>query len=136
MKKPRPPAKRAQPTTSQQSGSNHTVTFQSHKWEAPLPPPSVLDEFNHVVPNGAERIVRAWELESEHRRQIERTEQRAYYRDMMTGKVFALIFVLAALGMAGFAAFVGAQWLGAILGTGTIASVVWAFVQRQKKPKT
>lgn len=104
-------------------------------WKAPLPPPAVLDEFNRVVPNGAERIVKAWELESEHRREIERKEQRLFYRDSTIGKVFALIFVLAALGVSAFAAWIGAEWLGAVLGAGTIASVVWAFIKGQRDDK-
>lgn len=98
-------------------------------WKAPLPPPSVLEEYNRAVPNGAERIVLAWERESEHRREIEANEQRLFYRDSTVGKVFALIFVLAALGVSAFAAWIGAEWLGIILGTGTIASVVWAFIK-------
>jgi uncharacterized membrane protein len=127
MKKP--PAKRP----PQPSNGNHThISVQSHKWEAPLPPPSVLEGFNDVVPDGAERIVRAWEQESQHRREIEKAEQRSYYRDALVGKVFALIFVLAALGVSAFAAFIGAEWLGAVLGAGTIGSVVWAFISRQK----
>lgn len=126
----RPPAKKAPP---QPNNGNHThISVQSHKWEAPLPPPAVLDEFNAVVPNGAERIVRAWEEESEHRRGIEKKEQRLYYRDAFVGKLFALIFVLAALAVSGFAAYIGAEWLGAVLGAGTIGSVVWAFLHRSK----
>lgn len=134
MKKPRPPAKRSPPQNNPPTGNHTHISVQSHKWEAPLPPPAVLDEFNHVVPNGAERIVRAWELESEHRRQIEHTEQKSFYRDRMTGKIFALIFVIAALGVTAWCALVGAEWLGAVIGGGTIASVVWAFIHG-RKPK-
>lgn len=130
MKKP--PARRPAPS----SQSNHThISVQSHKWEAPLPPPAVLDEFNRVVPNGAERIVRAWEQESEHRRTIERTDQQAFYKDRRMGKIFALVFVLAALGVSAWCAFVGAEWLGAVIGGSTIASVVWAFIHQRRPPK-
>lgn len=135
MKKPRPPAKKNPPQNNQPAGNHTHISVQSHKWEAPLPPPSVLDEFNHVVPNGAERIVKAWELESDHRRQIEKTEQRSFYRDRLTGKVFALIFVMAALAVTAWCAYVGAEWLGMVIGGGTIASVVWAFIHG-RKPKS
>lgn len=134
MKKPRTPAKRPSPQNSPQGGNHTHISVQQHKWEAPLPPPSVLQEFNHVVPNGAERIVRAWELESEHRRQIEATEQGAFYRDRMTGKVFALIFVMAALGVTAWCAYVGATWTATILGGTMIASVAYAFMHG-RKPK-
>lgn len=106
--------------------------MQSHSWQGPLPPPAALSGFDAVVPGLAERIAKAWEDESEHRREIERREQRAYYLDAMVGKVFALIFVLAALALSGWAVWMGAPWLGAVLGAGTIGSVVGAFIHRGK----
>lgn len=107
--------------------------MQSHKWEAPLPPPSVLDGFNQVVENGAERIVSNWEVESAHRRDRERDEQRLHYRDTREARYCALGFVLAALAVSAFFAYLNQPWLAGILGGGTIASVVWAFVYRQKR---
>lgn len=132
MKKP--PAKKAPPQPN--NGGNHTtISVQSHKWEAPLPPPAILEDFDRVVPGAAERIVDAWETESKHRRALEVSEQRSFYRDGMAGKVFAFIFVIAALGAASFCAYLGAEWAAVILGGGTIGSVVWAFVQGRKETK-
>lgn len=129
MKKP--PAKKPQNSRTEQT----TISVRSQEWHGPLPPPAILEDFDNVVPNGAERIVKAWEDETRHRREIEVQEQRSFYRDMLVGKIFALIFVLAALGTAAFAAYVGAEWLGAILGAGTIGAVVWAFVRSQQRDK-
>ena len=130
MKKP--VAKRAnQPNRqAEQEPERHYV---AHSWEAPIPPPSILAEFNNVVPNGAERIVRAWELESEHRRHIERKEQRWFYIDALAGKSAALVFVLAALSAAVIAAVYGAEWVGALLGGGTITAVALAFLKSRKR---
>lgn len=129
MKKPRPPAKRS----PQPSNGNHThISLQAHKWEAPLPPPSVLQEYNTAAPNGAERIVKNWEIESVHRREREKDEQRLHYRDAREGRYCALAFVLFALAVSAFFAYLKQPWLAGILGGGTIASVVWAFVYRQK----
>lgn len=130
MKKP--PAKRSQPQNSEQQTHRHEISVQQHSWKAPLPPPSVLAEFNHVVENGAERIVRAWEVESEHRREIDRREQRLFYRDAIFSKSYALIFVLAALALSGWAVWMDEAWIGALLGSGTIASVVGSFIHQRK----
>jgi uncharacterized membrane protein len=87
-----------------------------------------LADFDLVVENGAERIMAAWESETAHRRELEKRELRFSIFDSTLGKVFALIFVLSALAVAAFAAFIGAEWLGVVLGGGVIGSVVWAFV--------
>ena len=106
--------------------------MQQNVWQAPIPPPSILRDFDSVVPGSAERIVRAWELESEHRRSVEKAEQRSFYRDAMFGKIFAFMFVVMALGVAGYSAYIGAEWLGVVLGGGTIGAVVWAFVKTSR----
>ena len=94
-----------------------------------MPPPVILREFDEIVPNGAERIMSAWEKESDHRRQLESRDLKITAFDILAGKLFALIFVLVALGAAVYSAVQGAEWVGAILGGGTIASVATAFIK-------
>lgn len=106
--------------------------MQAHSWQGPLPQPSDLAQFDAIVPGLANRIVTAWEEESEHRRAIERQEQRSYYRDALISKIFAFVFVIAALALSGFSVWMGAAWIGAILGAGTIGAVVGAFLHRSK----
>lgn len=98
-------------------------------WSGPLPPPQVLASFNDIVPNGAERIIAAWEKETAHRHKMDmRTST-----ESILGKVFALVFVITALAICGFTAYIGATWVSAVLGGGVIASVVWAFVRVNHK---
>ena len=94
-----------------------------------MPPPESLERFNEIVADGAERIMRQWEAETAHRRQLEQSELRLYGWSELLGKVFAFVFVVGALVAAVYMASVGAEWAAAILGMGTIASVVWAFVK-------
>jgi uncharacterized membrane protein len=88
-----------------------------------------LKDFDLVVPNGAERIMQAWEAESAHRRKIESDELAIIGWDAKAGKILALVFVCVALGSSLYAAVNGAEIFASILGGGTIASVVWVFVQ-------
>jgi uncharacterized membrane protein len=130
----KPPAKR--PVSSSRhhdSEPNATVVHTSTAWSGPLPPPSVLADFDTVVENGAERIMAAWESETAHRRELEMRELKFLAFDSTLGKIFALIFVLSALAAAAFAASIGAEWLGVVLGGGVIGSVVWAFVNAPKR---
>jgi uncharacterized membrane protein len=131
MKKP--PARKTGPLAPDKNNEDdRTVVQTASAWSGPLPPPSVLADFDSVVENGAERIMAAWESETAHRRDLERSSLKFSAFDSIFGKVSALIFVLTALGVAAYAAAIGAQWLGVILGGGVIGSVVWAFVHAPK----
>ncbi|PYE88359.1 hypothetical protein C7477_1071 [Phyllobacterium leguminum] len=60
---------------------------------------------------------------------MERRELGFVALEAILGKIFAFLFVLAALSVCAYAAAAGAEWLATILGTGVIGSVVWAFVK-------
>ena len=129
MKKP--PAKKqykpAEPETVE------VTIAQSQSWSGPLPSPQDLEAFNGVVKDGAERIVSAWEKETSHRHEMEKQEVEILSTDLKMGKIFALLFVLAALGLSGYCAYIGAEWMGIILGGGTISAVVYAFTSTKPK---
>ena len=75
----------------------------SAEWAGPLPPPSVLQAFDEVVENGAERIVRMAEKEQQHRINCESAELEASVKDFRRG-----------------------QWLGAALTAACIAGTVYS----------
>ncbi|MEX6507860.1 DUF2335 domain-containing protein [Jiella sp. M17.18] len=102
-------------------------------WIGPLPPPDTLKAFDEVVPGSAERILAAWEGETAHRHAIERAELKIFGLNTILGRVFALIFVLAALGVAAYAATLGAQWFASILSGATILGVVMAFIRISRR---
>lgn len=136
MKKPvarRPPASK-NPSGNQQPPATQTVTVERREaWSGPLPPPAVLEQFNGVVQNGAERIFSAWEKETEHRHGLERSDLRWSIFEGIFGKVLAFIFVMAAFALAAYCAAIGATWLAGLFGAGVIAAVVWAFVKTNRK---
>jgi uncharacterized membrane protein len=43
------------------------ITLQAQQWTGPLPPPAALEQFERVIPGGAERILRMAEQEQAHR---------------------------------------------------------------------
>lgn len=108
---------------------------ESQAWAGPLPPPAILEQFNHVAENGAERIFRQWETETQHRRDMERTDLHWSIFEGIFGKTLAFLFVIAAFGLAGYAAFLGATWLSGFLAIGTVAAVVYAFI-KANRPKS
>jgi uncharacterized membrane protein len=106
------------------------VKLEHVSWAGPLPPPSVVEQFDHLVENGAERIFRQWELETDHRRKYEALALRGSLWLDGIGRVTAFIFAMAALLVTGWAANIGEPWVAAVLGGGTIAAVVAALVYR------
>ncbi|MFC3705665.1 DUF2335 domain-containing protein [Devosia honganensis] len=102
--------------------------MESQTWAGPLPPPAILDQFNQVAANGAERIFQQWEQESAHRREMERRDFKCSVAEGFFGKSLAFIFVITALALAAYAISQGATWLAAFLAAGTIAAVVGAFI--------
>lgn len=139
MKKPRarrptPPRRQIQQPAPHPSEDGR-ITHMEAAWAGPLPPPAILDQFNHVTPNGAERIFQQWESETAHRQAMERTDLKWSIFEAVFGKVLAFLFVIAAFGLAGYAAYLGAEWLSGFLAVGTIAGVVWAFVKANRTRK-
>lgn len=131
-RRPTPPRHKSQPNDNGQNGG--IARMESHQWAGPLPPPSILEQFNEVAENGAERIFQQWEAESAHRRSMERRDLKWAIAEGFFGKSLAFLFVAGALALAAFAISQGATWLAAFLAAGTIASVVWAFVATNRRP--
>jgi len=101
-------------------------------WAGPLPSPRTLSEFKSLVPDAPERIFRQWEEETKHRRDYENRALDASISRDRRGQWGAIVFALGALMVSAFAIWMGHPWIGAILGGGTIASVVGAFLASRK----
>ena len=134
MRKPRrtrPPARRPGPTDQARSTDRHDdpiVIEREGYWQGPLPPPSVLDGFQKLVPDAPERIFRQWERESEHRRSYEQAALQATIRREARGQISATVFALSALAVSAFALWMHEPWVAGTIGGGTIVSVVGAFL--------
>lgn len=128
MKKP--PAKTSAAAGAEELSEKPSVVAE---WSGPLPPPSILQNFDTVVDGGAERIFSAWESETAHRRDMEKRDLTIAGVDAILGKIFAFLFVMAALGVCVVSLMMGHEWVAAILGGGTITSVVSAFAIVNRK---
>ena len=90
-----------------ESPKRTSILVQQESWSGPLPPPDVLLEYNFVE-NGAERIFRMAERQSEHRMRMEDKALDSDNSILTRGQWFGLIVVLAVLGLAGYMAYLGA----------------------------
>lgn len=92
------------------SVGNNPVLFEERRqsWSGPLPPPSVLVEYNDAVPNGAERILSMAEKQATHRMEMEARMSASDHSLAQTGQWIGLTVVLAVLVLAGYMAYLGA----------------------------
>ena len=120
------------PRATESKPDTGEVKLEHVSWAGPLPPPSIVEHFDQLVENGAERIFSQWELETEHRRKYEASALRGSIWLDGIGRVTAFIFAMGALTVTGWAASIGQAWVAAVLGGGTITAVAAALVYRGK----
>lgn len=72
----------------------------SQEWAGPLPPPGALKQFDDIIEQGAERIMRMVEEEQAHRIEYENTRQKAEIeataRGHWLGSAITILAILAA----------------------------------------
>lgn len=100
----------------------------SASFSGPLPHPDILAQYNHAVPNGAERIIVMAEKQSEHRMALETQALTAdiwrSYAGVGAGLLVAVLFLVASYDLI----HDGHEWAGATVGGIDIASLVGVFV--------
>ncbi len=118
------------------------TTAQVRSHTGPLPDPSILAEYNAVLPGLAERIVSITEQQFEHRRARERDELNADIEiakrtsnQVLMGQVFSLIVSLTAILAGTYIAVNGQPWVAGAFGTAGIAGIVNGIIQRRNPPQ-
>lgn len=79
-----------------------------HMWSAPLPPPTLLAEYNDAVSDGAERILSMVERQTGHRMEMEAKTAEYDHKLAHAGQWIGLTVVLAVLVLAGYMVYLGA----------------------------
>ena len=102
----------------------------------PLPDPSELAQYQAIIPNGADRIMKMAESQLEHRIKIETTVIGSQQRQASFGQVCALLIGLAALSLGTYAAVHGQPAFGGTIGGVTLVGLVSAFLVSAKQKKS
>lgn len=102
MAKPPRQNQRAEPPQGQ-------VLTTSQQWSGPLPPPGALEQFNAIIPNGAERIMSMVEREQENRLQQENAVLSATISDTQRGHWMGLAISVVSICAAAWTASIGAH---------------------------
>jgi len=112
---------------SVQKSYSVSIQHETHH-SGPLPSPDTLQQYNEVIPNGAERIMVMAEAQSEHRKSLEAKVIESQTRQSERGQIIAGILAFVLIG-AGVAAFLTGHdgVAGTIFGV-TVVGLVTVFV--------
>lgn len=102
---------------------------------SPFPPPEFIEIYNELLPDGAERLIKAVEKQAAHRMELEKLTITKQQEQTDRGQWFTFIIALVGIGAALTAALTNHDTFAGILGSTTILGLVSAFILgKQKHP--
>ena len=103
----------------------------------PIPPPSMMEQYEATLPGSADRILKMAENQSEHRQSLEKQGLSFANREVHVGQVLGFAIGVIAIVTGGYIASSGAQISGGIMGTSVVVGLVSVFVigSKRKPPK-
>lgn len=115
--------------------------IQTVAYQGPIPPPQMLADYDNMVPGLADRIVRKWEEQQDHRRKLERAVVERDEGRMDRSQKYALVVALAGLGMAAVLGLAGASpWIAGVVavvavgGTSSAVLIGQSLANNRDKP--
>lgn len=101
----------------------------------PLPDPETLREYNQLIPNGAERIMRMAEKYQDHGIDMERTVLRRTSFQHLLGQIFAFLLGSVAIWFGYELTITGFEKAGITIFATTIGIILYAFLRKGSRPK-
>ena len=131
-----PPARPQQLSTQPQRAQDAVALQVTHQrteiHSGPLPHPEVLRQYDALIPNGADRILRLVEKQSEHRMELEKKVVYSDARRADWGVVAGILVASGGMGF-GYALLIhGLAVQASVFAGGTIAALVGTFVYGTK----
>lgn len=128
------PVKSATKPTLVQQPQGGTQMVMATKTE-PLHSPEMLEKYNEIHPDFAERVLRMAEKEqaerhkqSQQKHELEVKNQNSLYRSIMRGQIFGLIAAFGAMGLCGYFAYLGDVKNASYASIGVVASLTAVFI--------
>lgn len=77
-------------------------------WEGPIPPPALIEQYNAIIPNGAERIMRMAEKAQDADIEMHRGWLKTNARGQRLGAAISIIALVLAASLSAFALYMSA----------------------------
>ena len=111
----------------------HIQVATQQTFSGPIPPPSILSEYNQIAPDAAIRILKMAEKQAAHRQEIEKKVIEADIYNSKAGLVCGLIIGLSAVIGGVLCIITGHDIGGSIIGGTGLTSLVSVFVYGTKE---
>jgi len=102
------------------------------RFQGIIPHPKHLEEYNKIIPDGADRILKMAEKQSEHRIDIENRVIKSQIFQSKLGQLMAFFIANFSLVITYFLAIKEHEWVAGILASSTIMGLVSAFIYGKK----
>ena len=102
------------------------------QFSGPIPPPQILEKYNKIVPNAANRILKMAEKQSAHRQYLEKELIEASIKNERLGLWFGFFIGLIAILSGVFCVYLGSALSGSFIGTGGVIGLVVVFIYGSK----
>lgn len=137
---PNKPEAREEPRTGTIERERKRTGMVTTAFQGPLPPPSLLSEYDSVVPGLAQEIVHWTTSQTAHRQGIESRSiaideklSTWYVVEILVGQLFALIIALAVIGAVVYLALQGHEIAASAIGTVGFGGIIAAFITGRRK---
>lgn len=95
---------------------------------SPIPPPAILQQYNELVPDAAERILSLVEKQSAHRQYLERKVIESDIFNSKLGLFFGFVIGMTSVIAGTYCILEGHNWSGAVIGGTGLSGLVSVFV--------
>ncbi len=102
--------------------------YQAMTFSGPLPHPILLEGYNDIVENGAERIFKAFENQTNHRLECERKLVDSKIGSEKRGQTFGFVIAIIGLSLATLLAILNHPTVASIIGGASIVGLATVFV--------
>ena len=106
-----------------------------HRFSGPIPPPSMLGEYDAIHDGLANRIVGMAESQQAHRQSLEKRSVEAAIKTESRGQHYALIVSFLIIAGAMYLIGSGKEISGTLLAGGTLTGLAYIFITGRKKEK-
>lgn len=120
----------------------HQVSSASVQFTGPLPPPSILKQYNDALTNGADELLSMAKREQEHRHRIQEKlvdaqilDQQQEREERKRGQYFGLYIGLFVITAGSVTAILGQPWAGGGIGSAGVLGLVSAFLSGRIEQK-
>lgn len=120
-------------TDQRPSSGQQALLIHAEKFQGPLPPPSILEGYERIVPGSAERIISLLEKQTAHRQSLETKIVNGGKTRSDWGLVCGAVITLVVIFVSAYLILKGHDWAGSTLVTIDLGSILTAFIYGTNK---